>query len=71
MWDCCYDPRAQISCFLAIGDPSRSENKKTEGMKIAGAVFLTMFMFSLPALGFLLYTRFISRGGGGFSNPLS
>ena len=43
-------------------------------MSNAGAVFLTMFMFALPAVAFVAYTKFYATNGaagGGFSNPMA
>ena len=69
-WKCCYDPRAQIQCFLPLGDPNRSENSSS-GMTNAGAVFLTLFMFSLPPVAFFLYAKFSPASSGGFTNPMA
>ena len=59
---------------MALGDPNRVENGKGGGggMSNAGAVFLTMFMFSLPTLAFLAYSKMNNTGsGGGFANPMA
>lgn len=59
---------------MALGDPKRAENGGGGGgMSNAGAVFLTMFMFALPAVAFVAYTKFYggNSGGAGFSNPMA
>ena len=57
---------------MALGDPNRVENSKSGGMSNAGAVFLTMFMFALPMLAFVAYSKMSSSGSGaGFSNPMA
>ena len=57
---------------MALGDPNRVENGKSGGMSNAGAVFLTMFMFALPMLAFVAYSKMSGPGSGaGFSNPMA
>ena len=72
-WDCCYDRGAMIQCFLPLGSPSsnhKGNSDSSTGMSNAGAVMLTMFFFILPPAGYLVYSKFITRDTGGFSNPV-